>query len=185
MPRLLILLLLICLVSATANGQSATPTVTNAGGGSYNDPNSYVRYFEWSIGELTLINTVATSDSAVVVYQGVLQPCTDKPGYTAIAGDFLPGDFKIMPNPNTGQFEINFFVRESGQMDLELVDMLGRVFQRRSFRYYGCCRIEHFDISNLPAGVYMVSATLTPDPFDNPNMRQTKRHSGLKVIKIQ
>jgi Secretion system C-terminal sorting domain len=184
MPKLLLLSLAVSLVF-TAGAQSTTPTVTNAGGGSYNDPGSYVRYFEWSIGELTLIHTAATADSAVVVYQGVLQPCTDKPGFTAIAGDFLPGDFRIMPNPNTGKFEINFFIRESGQMDLELVDMLGRVYQRRSFRYYGCCRIEHFDISNLPAGMYMISATLTPDPFDNPNMRQTKRHSGLKVIKVQ
>lgn len=185
MPRLLILLLLTGLAGTTGFAQSATPTVTNAGGGSYNDPNSYVRYFEWSIGELTLINTVASADSSVVVYQGVLQPCTDKPGFTAFAADFLPGDFKIMPNPNTGKFEINFFVRESGQMDLELVDMLGRIYQRRSFRYYGCCRIEQFDISNLPAGIYLVSATLTPDQFEIPNMRQTKRHSGLKVIKLQ
>jgi hypothetical protein len=184
MPRLLLLSLLVILTGISARAQSATPTVTNAGGGSYNDPNSYVRYFEWSIGELTLINTVATSDSAVVVYQGVLQPCTDKPGFTAIAGDFQPGDFKIMPNPNTGKFEINFFVRESGQMDLELVDMLGRVYERRTFRYYGCCRIEQFDISRLPAGIYLVSATLTPDPYENANMRQTKRHSGLKVIKV-
>jgi Secretion system C-terminal sorting domain len=165
--------------------QSVTPTINNAGGGSYNDPTSYFRYFEWSIGELTLINTVAAADSSVVVYQGVLQPCTDKPGYSPINGDFLPSDFKIMPNPTTGKFEINFFVRESGQMTLELVDMLGKTYQKRSFRYYGCCRIEHFDISEMPAGVYLMSVTITPDAFSSFNLRQEPRHSGLKIIKLR
>lgn len=185
MRQRLFFFITLLLTGVAGSGQSATPTVTNAGGGSYNDPNSYYRYFEWSIGELTLINTVAPSDSSVVVYQGVLQPCTDKPGYTPIAGNFLPGDFKIMPNPNTGKFEINFLVRESGQMTLELVDMLGKVYEKRSFRYYGCCRIEQYDISHLPAGIYLVSATLTPDPSSSYNMRQELRHSGLKVIKLR
>lgn len=185
MPKLLLTATAFAFFGIAGIAQSATPTITNAGGGSYNDPNSYFRYFEWSIGELTLVNTAAPADSSFIVYQGVLQPCTDKPGFTPLAADFLPGDFKIMPNPNTGKFEINFFVRETGQMDLELVDMLGRVYEKRSFRYAGCCRIEHYDISNLPAGIYFVSATLTPDPYNSFNLNQVKRHSGLKVIKLR
>jgi len=186
MRKLLFSSTFLFLTGFAGQAQSATPTVTNAGGGSYNDPSSYFRYFEWSIGELTLINTVAPADSSVVVYQGVLQPCTDKPGNTPVTGEFQPGDFKILPNPNTGQFEINFFVRESGQMTLELVDMLGKVYEKRSFRYYGCCRIEHYDISHLPAGVYLVSATLTPDPYSSTlNLKQEPRHSGLKIIKLR
>ena len=66
------------LLGIWASAQTATPTVTNAGGGAYNNPNSYFRYFEWSIGELTLINTVTSADKSLVVYQGVLQPCSDK-----------------------------------------------------------------------------------------------------------
>lgn len=185
MRKLLFSSTVLVLFNLAGLSQSTTPTITNAGGGSYENPSSYFRYFEWSIGELTLVSTVASADSSVVVYQGVLQPCTEKPGFSPIAADFLPGDFKIMPNPTTGKFEINFFVRENGQMELELVDMMGQVMEKRSFRYYGCCRIEQYDISHLPAGVYLISATLTPDPFTNLNLKQVTRHSGLKVIKLR
>jgi Secretion system C-terminal sorting domain len=176
--------LVLLLFGIAGIAQSNTPTVNNAGGGFYNNPNSYFRYFEWSIGELTLISTAVPADSSFIVYQGVLQPCTDKL-IAPIASEFLPGDYKIMPNPNTGKFEINFFVRENGQMDLELVDILGKVYEKRSFHYNGCCRIEQYDISNLPAGVYFISATLTPDPFGRLDLRQVKRHGGLKIIKVR
>jgi Secretion system C-terminal sorting domain len=185
MRKILFSLFIILLTGYSALAQSATPTVTNAGGGSYNDPNSYYRYFEWSIGELTLINTVASADSSVVVYQGVLQPCTDKPGFSVFEDVFAPGDFKLFPNPTTGQFEINFFIRESGMLTLEMTDVSGKTLEKRSFRYYGCCRVEHYDISNLPAGVYFVIATLTPDPYSNFNIRQVTRSSGLRVVKFR
>jgi|CXWL01.1.fsa_nt_gi hypothetical protein len=185
MRKLLFFSLALTLISLFSWSQRFTPTVFNAGGGSYNDPTSYVRYFDWSIGELTLISTVAPADSSVVVYQGVLQSCTEKPGFSTIAAGFLPGDFAIMPNPTAGKFEINFFVPENGQMNLELVNGMGQTLEKRSFRYNGCCRIEHYDISDLPAGVYLISATLTPDPYSNLNLRQVIRHSGLKVVKFR
>lgn len=169
-----------------ARSQSVIPSVTNAGGGSYTDPYSYLRYFDWSIGELTLINTVASADSSVVVYQGVLQPCTEKPGITPLTANFDNGDFKLFPNPTTGQFEINFFVRASGTMYLELTDAFGRPLEKRSFRYYGCCRIEHYDISRLPSGVYFVVATLVPDPVNSSFSTQVElKHSGLRVVKVR
>jgi len=178
------LFLPLTLISLAGWSQTTTPTVTNAGGGSYNDPSSYVRYFEWSIGELALIHTATAADNSVSIYQGVLQPCSDKPG-NPVSENFEAGDFTIAPNPTSGKFEINFFIRASGTLDLEMTDMLGRTMERRSFRYYGCCRIEQYDISNVPAGVYFVVATLTPDPFSSFNIRQVVRHSGLKIIKIR
>ncbi len=174
-------ILLLALVSAS---QSVTPTVTNAGGGSYNDPNSYVRYFDWSIGELSLINTVASADNSVVVYQGVLQPCTEKPGFTPFSADFNSEDFKLFPNPTVGKFELNFFLNERGILDLELTDVSGRLLESRSYNYYGCCKIIHYDISSLPAGVYFIVATLRPDPATLFNTRQTPRRSGIRVVKM-
>ena len=175
----------ILLISSVAFPQRFTPTVFNAGGGSYNDPYSYVRYFEWSIGELSLINTEASSDGSVTVYQGVLQPCTEKPGNSPVSKDFDAGDYKLFPDPTTGKFEIDFFVRDNGTLDLELTDVLGQTLERRSIRYYGCCLIEHYDISNLPAGVYFVVATLRPDPVNTINKSVEVRRSGLKVVKVR
>src|SRR5215212_2836995 len=52
------------------------PAVLNAAGGTYDNPSSYNRY-EWSFGELLLIQAFAPPDSSILVTQGVLQPCTD------------------------------------------------------------------------------------------------------------
>ena len=182
--KLLCVFFVFALLSYSGNSQSVTPTTTNAGGGHFNNTGSYFRYYEWSIGELTLVSTVTPTDNSVVVYQGVLQPCTDRIP-DPISANFLPGDFKIMPNPTTGKFEVNFFVRENGNMQLELVDALGKTIEVRSFPYNGCCRIEPYDISRLPAGVYMISATLIPYPNTQLNLKQVTRHSGLKIIKLR
>ncbi len=175
----------ILLISSAAFPQQFTPTVFNAGGGSYYDPYSYLRYFDWSIGELSLINTEVSADNSVAVYQGVLQPCTEKPGNSPFSKDFAAEDFKLFPNPTTGKFEIDFFVRDNGTLDLELTDVLGQTLERRSIRYFGCCRIEHYDISHLPAGVYFVVATLRPDAVNSINKGVEVRRSGLKVVKVR
>ena len=176
---------LLFLVAIAARSQSVTPSITNASGGSYQNPSSYFRYFDWSVGELVLISTVAPSDSSIVLYQGVLQPCTEKPGFSPVNGDFQLEDVKVMPNPTTGKFEVNFFVRENGMLNLELVDMQGKVLEKRGFRYNGNFRTEQYDISQLPAGIYLLVATLMPDQDNNLNMRQVMRHSSIKIIKLR
>jgi hypothetical protein len=86
MPGLLRLMSLFCLFNLAGKAQCVALACTNAGSGTYNDPFSYDRYFEWCIGEL--------------------------------------------------------------------------------------------------APVHSVAATLTPDTFENPNMRQTKRQSGCRIVKM-
>ena len=177
--------ILLVFAGIAGRSQSVTPSVTNASGGSYQNPSAYFRYFDWSVGELTLISTVAPADSSIVLYQGVLQPCTEKPGFSPVSGNFQLDDIKIMPNPTTGKFEVNLFVRENGMINFDLVDVTGKVLQSRSFRYNGNFRTEQYDITNLPAGVYFLSATLTPDQDNNLNLRQVMRHSGIKIIKLR
>lgn len=162
-----------------------TPATTNAGGGTYNAPGSYFRYFDWSIGELSLITTERSADGLVTVYQGVLQPCTEKPGNSPLTSDFESTDFKIFPNPTIGKFEIDFFVRANGTLYLDLTNTLGQVMERRNFRYYGCCQVQQYDISQLPAGVYFITATLVPDGVSPSNSNTLYKRSGIKVVKLR
>ena len=159
------------------------PAVLNTAGGSYDNALSYYRY-EWSFGELLLIQAFAPPDSSVLVTQGVLQPCTDYIGYSPFTLLFEDGDYKLFPNPTSGKFEVDFFVRTPGMMSLQLINSVGQILMKRSYHYDGCCRIELFDISRYPDGVYYVVADLKPDvnrPGDN---LEVIRHSGLKVIKL-
>jgi hypothetical protein len=159
------------------------PAILNASGGTYDNPSSYYRY-EWSFGEMLLIQAFAPLDSSVLVTQGVLQPCTDIIGYSAFTLLFAEGDYKLFPNPTSGKFEVDFFVRTPGQMSLQLINSVGSILWSKSYHYDGCCRVELFDISKYPNGIYFVVADLKPDinrPGDN---LQVIRHSGLKVIKL-
>ena len=159
------------------------PAILNTAGGTYDNPSSYYRY-EWSFGELLLIQTFAPSDSSEIVTQGVLQPCTDKIGLSLFTVLFEASDYKLFPNPTQGKFEVDFFVRTPGQMSLQLINSVGQILSTKSYHYDGCCRIELFDISKYPNGVYFVVADMRPDtnrPGDN---IEVIRHSGLKVVKL-
>ncbi len=159
------------------------PAVLNLAGGSYDNPSSYYRY-EWSFGELLLVQAFAPGDSSILVTQGVLQPCTDKLGYSPFTLLFDEGDYKLFPNPTPGPFQLDFFVKTPGRMSLQLINSVGQVLETREYHYDGCCRIQYFDISRYPNGLYYVIADLKPDinrPGDN---LEVSRHSGLKVIKL-
>ena len=121
-----------------------------------------------------LIKAFTPADSSILLTQRVLQPCTDKIGLSPYTVLFEAGDYKLFPNPTPGPFEVDFFVRTPGQMSLQLINVLGQILEKRSFHYDGCCRIELFDLTGYPAGVYFVVADLKPD---------TNRADGLEVIR--
>ncbi|MFN8291863.1 MAG: hypothetical protein U0U70_16515 [Chitinophagaceae bacterium] len=183
---LLVLFLFPCRaqVPSVSPYNGVVPAILNTAGGSYDNALSYFRY-EWSLGELLLVSSFAPADSAVLVTQGVLQPCTDMTGNSPATVLFEAGDYKLFPNPTSGKFELDFFVHTPGQMSLQLINAAGQVLLSKSYHYDGCCRIELFDLSNYPDGLYLVVADLKPDELRRTDGLQVIRHSGLKVVKLQ
>lgn len=169
-------------VPSVAPWNGVVPAILNTAGGTYDNALSYHRY-EWSFGEMVLIQAFAPPDSSVLVTQGVLQPCTERIGVSPYTVFFEAGDYKLFPNPTSGKFEVNFFVHTPGQMSLQLINSIGQILERRSFRYDGCCRIELFDLTGRPAGVYFVVADLKPETPRADGL-EVIRHSGLKVVKL-
>jgi hypothetical protein len=160
------------------------PAIFNGAGGSYDNALSYNRY-EWSFGELLLIQAFAPPDSSVLVTQGVLQPCTDKIDVAPYTVLFEAGDYKLFPNPTSGPFEVDFFVRTPGTMSLQLINGIGQLLMKKTYHYDGCCTIELFDLTNYPSGLYYVVADLRPDGNRGIDGLEVIRHSGLKVIKLE
>jgi hypothetical protein len=182
--RKIIFSALVCMVAVSAaRTQTTNPFTFNSTGSSYDNPSSYFR-FEWSIGEMAVISTMNTVDSACRLLHGVLQPGTEKPVYprTII---FETGDYTAFPNPTNGRFELNFYVPHPGKMELQLTDATGRVLETRSYLYDGVRRIQLFDLSKYPNGLYYVNATLTPNSNRGRDNLQIIRSNGLRVIKIQ
>jgi hypothetical protein len=175
-------IILIGIVS-TSRSQVVNPFIFNSTGGTYDNPSSYYR-FEWSIGEMTMISTITTTDSSCRLLHGILQPGTEKPLYPPTLL-FESGDYRLFPNPTTGPFELNFFVPHPGRMELQLTDATGRVLETRNYLYDGVRRIQLFDLTNYPNGLYYVIATLTPGKSFMFNKDQVVRHSGLKILKMK
>lgn len=170
------------LLLAGSTWQASAQRAINAAGGTYNDPASYY-HFEWSIGELTLIDALAPLDSIVLFTHGVLQPCTEYVTKSNLSVLFGPGEYRLFPNPTSGKFELDFFVRETGRMELQLTDGNGKILEKRDYQYDGCCRIEYFDLTRYPSGTYYVIARLSPDRKRSDNLHII-RHSGFRVVKV-
>ncbi len=169
-------------VPSTSPYNGVVPAVFNTAGGTYDNALSYYRY-EWSFGEMVLIQAFAPPDSSVLVTQGVLQPCTDKISPAPQILVFEENEYRIFPNPTEGPFELDFFVNLVGRMNLQLIDATGRILEKRSYNYDGCCRIELFDLTRYPNGLYFVVADLKPLTPRIDGL-EVIRHSGLRVVKI-
>lgn len=170
-------------VPSTSPFNGVVPAVLNTAGGTFDNNSSYYR-FEWSFGEMLMIDSYAPADSALILTQGVLQPCTDKINKSPHVLIFDKGDYSLFPNPTSGKFELNFFVRTSGRMSLQLIDATGRLLEKRQYDYNGCCRIELFDLTKYPNGLYYVVADLKPFTNRAGDNLEVIRHSGFTVVKI-
>jgi hypothetical protein len=178
MRKLYLCLSIGIIVSTVVRSQSSTPSIMNVAGGF-----SKVGYLqsEWSIGELCLIETAAIP--GFFFTQGVLQPCTDFVTKWPLTVNFLLNEYKVFPNPTSGLFELDFFLRIPGKMSLQLVNELGQVVRTREFRYEGCGHIERYNISGLPNGMYTLHANLVPDEVRNDGIIST-RNSSFQILKV-
>ena len=162
--------------------QSIAPSILNVAGGSYYNTAMYTQ-FEWSFGELALTDTYTASSANLVLTNGLLQPCTDvltKNPEILLFGD---DEYKIFPNVTRGPFELDFFLNIPGQMELQMTDAIGRVLNTRRFEYQCCDRIERYDISYLPNGVYFINARFTPKHDDQLEYQRIRRESTFRVVK--
>jgi Secretion system C-terminal sorting domain len=172
------LFVLLVLDGQKATAQSNSPDVVNIAGGSvkigYYD-------FDWNVGELCLVETFTGGTTTLT--QGFLQPCTQKVTIQPLLLLFTTNEYRVFPNPTSGQFELDFMLCTTGVMKLQLLDEAGKMISNKEFRYEGCGHIEKFDLRNLPAGVYTIHATLTPDQEIAPGIRPI-RNSGFRVVKM-
>lgn len=143
--------------SLASFSQSVSPATLNATGGFA----TYTFYrFEWSFGEATAIETMASGN--LVVTNGILQPGTNTPAsvnaYTAWGSD----EIKILPNPTRDWLEIDFFSKQQGKITLSLFDESGRLMGNRQFDYFGTGSIQKMDLSAFASGQYFLNIQLEP-----------------------
>jgi len=161
-------------VSALCYAQSISSSVINACGGT---SNSYYQ-FEWSIGEMSLVNQMQSGDQ-LIVSNGFLQPYILFPLTFYVQEQFGAGEINILPNPATTFVEINFFTKQRGQVTFGFYDMLGKKVYAQQIPCNGVDLIHRIPLTNLPGGAYVLHIILEADPG------YLSKKGSYKILKIE
>ncbi|HEV8286991.1 MAG TPA: T9SS type A sorting domain-containing protein [Chitinophagaceae bacterium] len=159
--------------------QSSTPSVINASGGS--SQNGYYQ-FEWSIGEMSLVNEMGSSLNSLnrlVVTNGFLQPYLLHETVNNPYGILGPDEIKVFPTPASSYVEINLFTRQQGQLKITFLDGIGQKVYSVEFHTYGVDLIHRIPISRLSAGAYVLHLELNADAGF------VSKRGSFKIIKTE
>ena len=156
--------------------QSIAPSVFNAAGASFKQ--GYYQ-FEWSVGELSLIGEMTSSNNSFVITNGFIQPFIHNPARDNSNNIFDNDEIKVFPNPASSYVEINFMTKQKGRITLSFYDGSGKKIYTTTDWYYGVGMIKRIPVSKLPNEVYMLHVDLDPDPGS------VAKKGVYKIIKIK
>ena len=123
-------------------------TINAAGGSAQLSGNTY----EWSIGEMTLVNTAATAN--LVVTQGLLQPVLNT---TNIRQPELTVDqLKVYPNPTKDIVFIKPNLKPNPSLTILVYDISGRAFLRSELVLKEGTEVQTIDLGTYAAGNYLL-----------------------------
>jgi PKD repeat protein len=70
--------------------------------------------------------------------------------------DLVLGDVKLYPNPNNGQFSLEFELEQKDLIDVTVLDLLGKVIDRQSTELTAGSNRLDFDYGELSEGFYII-----------------------------
>ena len=137
-------------------------------------------FFEWSVGEATIITTNTAGNFQVThgLLQGYLLIDPKVPGETT----WFPDEIKIYPNPVVTDFTLELLSSSKGVVEFSLLDTKGATIFRRSINYQGTGQTEHFNINHLSSGYYLLRVTMKGFPDAGGYFL---KQGGFKIIKIK
>lgn len=161
--KVVLVYFLIAIVSVTFGyGQIQIPAVINVTGGT-EVANGYS--VQWSVGELTIVNQMTSSDSSYVVTNGFIQPYPGKKATLPAAVPlFSLGNIKVFPNPTHDILEINCYQIKSGEISIQLSNQLGQVVYSHEVIVSGPSLVEKINMQGFKKGIYLLYIRkLNPD----------------------
>ena len=156
--------------------QSITPSVVNASGGAIQI--GYYQ-FEWSVGEMSLVNEMESRLNLFVVTNGFLQPYLLQPGTNNPNSQFGADEIRVFPNPASRYVEINFFTRQQGRLKIGFYNGIGQKIYSTEFHLYGIDLIQKIPVTHLNLGTYLLRIELDADPGF------VSKKGVYKIIKVE
>ena len=138
-------------------GQSLPQEVINTTGGTYQQDHFSV---DWSVGEMSLVNTMQSTDMMLNLTNGFMQTITDLSNIAIVNTELKKEDVRILPNPTRGMLEVDLITNQTGSVSMQLFDMLGQPLAKKEFYMYGFGQLQKFDMTFYRPGTYILNIKL-------------------------
>jgi len=156
-----ITVIIVSFISISCFSQSITPAVLNVAGGS--SQKGYYQ-FEWSVGEMSLINQMESRPNLFVLTNGFLQPYILNPGVNNSNNQFGADEIKVFPTPASSYIEIDLFTRQQGRLKITLYDAIGQRMYSTELQSFGVDLIQTIPVNGFNTGTYLLHLELEADP---------------------
>lgn len=108
---------------------------------------------EYSIGEMMLVSTKSTPD--LTVTQGLLQIESSSLGVSQEV--FSKQELAVFPNPTNNTLYIKPGLQSSGELSVQLFDLLGRRILQKTFFLQTGLEKQKLDLTSLQEATYMLN----------------------------
>lgn len=176
MKRNVLSVLFFIVIFFSARAQDMAPSVINSAGGTYKSGN--VTY-EWSVGELALINEMESPAKDIVITNGFFQTYAMHGKKDSIAKPFAGKEIIILPNPTKGKLQVNFDFIEGGKLKLSMYDEIGFPLYKKEMAASHLLTSEIINMQHYANGNYFLVVELIP------NYRRSKKQQTFKIVKVQ
>jgi len=149
-----LLLFTVLVVSFGVKAQSIAPSTINATGSS---AIINTNLYEWSIGEMTLVNTFSTSN--LIVTQGVLQPSVSLVGIEEEASKEIA--IVLYPNPTSDYIQMQPDLNGAGKLNYMLFDNSGKLITQQTIQLASGKEAQQISLVGLPSGSYSLTVSVT------------------------
>jgi hypothetical protein len=160
---------------AQAFSQSEQQNVINSSGGAYaTDSYSY----EWSIGELVLVNEMVEKDGKYILTNGFLQPYTQN-GKPVVPASFKDNEIRLLQNPVKDALGVMLTTNERGTLRLKVYDERGYIKYVNVIIVNGDVVTSTINMFNCASGNYFLRAEFVSGD-------QSKKHKEgtFKFVKV-
>jgi hypothetical protein len=156
-----ITVIIVFFISISCFSQRIIPSVINVSGGV--SQQGYYQ-FEWSVGEMSLVNQMESRPSLFVVTNGFLQPYILHPGANYSSNQFGADELKVFPTPASSYVEIDLFTKQQGRLKIDFYDALGQKVYSTELQSFGVDLIQRIPVNRFPQGTYLLHVELYADP---------------------
>jgi len=164
--RLIILTFLLVLTGRIST-QILSPFVVSSSGGFYSNTSGMLCF---TTAEMSALQTF-TSPSFILT-QGFQQTWDFGTNTTKYPSQHF--SFGIYPNPTGGQFNLFIDTELNQNIDVKILDLLGKVILKTSYYHESGINVESIDLSFTAPGIYIVALTVKENN-NSPAYHSTKK----------